>query len=101
MAGFDIIEVASTGAARVLGLDELAKGVRFGSPADLVVVDGNPLHDLKVFYGTGTTKLGETGELESGGGIHYTIKDGIVFDARALLENVASMVREAGPATSH
>ena len=97
----DIIEVASTGAARVLGLDELAKGVRFGSPADLVVVDGNPLHDLKVFYGTGITKLGETGELQSGGGIHYTIKDGIVFDARALLENVASMVREAGPTTSH
>ena len=34
----DIIEVASTSAARVLVLDELAKGVRFGSPADLVIV---------------------------------------------------------------
>jgi hypothetical protein len=34
-----------------------------------------------------------SGELERVGGVSYTIKDGIVFDAKQLLEDVATMVR--------
>jgi hypothetical protein len=37
----------------------------------------------------------ETGELERVGGITYTIKDGIVYDAKKLLEDVRRMVADA------
>ncbi len=70
--------------------------IREGLKADFVVVEENPLENLKVLYGTGAVKLNdETGEVERVGGIKYTIKDGIVYDARQLLEDVREMVREA------
>ena len=61
--------------------------------ADLVIVDENPLENLKVLYGTGHRRLNlETGEIERVGGVRYTIKDGIIYDAKALLEEVAQDV---------
>ena len=49
--------------------------------------------NLKVLYGTGHTRLNRaTNQLETVGGVRWTIKDGIVFDAPALLEDVAQMV---------
>ena len=70
--------------------------VREGLLADLVVVEENPLQNLKVLYGTGHVRLNdETGEPERVGGILYTIKDGIVYNARELLADVRRMVREA------
>jgi hypothetical protein len=69
--------------------------VREGFLADLVVVGENPIEDLKVLYGTGVVRLNdETGQAERWGGIVYTIKDGIVYDARQLLADVARMVEE-------
>jgi imidazolonepropionase-like amidohydrolase len=67
--------------------------VREGFLADLVVVEENPIEDLKVLYGTGVVRLNdETGQAERKGGIVYTIKDGIVYDAKRLLADVAEMV---------
>ena len=67
--------------------------VRPGLLADLVIVDENPLENLKVLYGTGAVKLDdETRETTRVGGVRYTIKDGIVYDAKALLADVAAMV---------
>ena len=67
-----------------------------GAKADMVIVDENPLANLKVLYGTGTPRLNdETGEVERVGGITYTIKDGIVYDAQQLLADVRAMVLEA------
>ena len=69
--------------------------VREGLLADLVIVEENPVENLKVLYGTGHVRLkDETGRTERVGGIRYTIKDGIVYDAKALLEDVARMVEE-------
>jgi hypothetical protein len=96
----DIIAAATTGAARTLGLDRLRGGVRIGAQADLIVVDGNPLRDLKVLFGTGITRLGKTGKLEQSGGVRYTVRAGIVYDARALLKNVEMFVRQASKTTS-
>jgi len=49
-----------------------------------------------VLYGTGALRFNkETRELERDGGVQYTIKDGIVFDARQLLKDVEQMVRQA------
>ncbi|MDJ0939976.1 MAG: amidohydrolase family protein, partial [Woeseiaceae bacterium] len=69
--------------------------VRPGLLADLVIVDENPLHNMKVLYGTGAVRLNdETGQPERVGGVRYTIKDGIIYDAKALLADVARMVEE-------
>jgi imidazolonepropionase-like amidohydrolase len=69
--------------------------VRPGLLADLVIVDQNPLKNLKVLYGTGALKLNDqTGRPEWVGGIRYTIKDGIVYDAKRLLGDVAAMVEK-------
>lgn len=69
--------------------------VRPGLLADLIIVDENPLENLKVLYGTGAVKLDdETGLPTRVGGVKYTIKDGIVYDAKELLEDVARMVEE-------
>jgi hypothetical protein len=70
--------------------------IRKGLKADFVVVEENPLQNLKVLYGTGAVKLNdEAGATERVDGIKYTIKDGIVYDAKQLLEDVREMVRQA------
>ena len=59
-------------------------------------MDENPLENLKVLYGNGAPKLDdETGVPGRVGGIKYTIKDGIIYDAQQLLEDVREMVRQA------
>ena len=69
--------------------------VRAGLLADLVIVPENPVANLKVLYGTGAVRLNDkTGKSERVGGIKYTIKDGIVYDARKLLADVARMVEK-------
>jgi hypothetical protein len=53
------------------------------------------LENLKVLYGTGTLRLNDqTGKVERVGGVKYTIKDGIIYDARKLLSDVAGMVQK-------
>jgi hypothetical protein len=79
--------------------------VRPGLLADLAIVPGNPIANLKVLYGTGTVRLNDqTGKPERVGGVRYTVKDGIIYDARQLLADVAAMVerqkRERGVASS-
>jgi len=63
--------------------------------ADLVIVDENPLENLKVLYGIGAVKLDQQNKVVRVGGVKYTVKDGIVFDAKALLGDVRRIVREA------
>ena len=102
-AGFHPIEVIRS--ATMHGAQELndPKGlpadfglIREGLKADFVVVEENPLENLKVLYGTGAVKLNdETGEVDRVGGVKYTIKDGIVYDAKQLLADVRRIVAEA------
>jgi cytosine/adenosine deaminase-related metal-dependent hydrolase len=68
--------------------------VRAGMLADLVIAPENPLHNFKTLYGTGFERLGKDGKVERVGGVKYVIKDGIVYDAKALLADVAAMVAE-------
>ena len=69
--------------------------VKAGMLADLVVVGENPLSNLKVLYGTGHMRLNpQTNRQEKVGGVKYTIKDGIVYDAQKLLAEVAAAVAE-------
>ncbi len=69
--------------------------VRSGLLADMVIVDANPLENFKVLYGNGAVKLDdETGVVGRVGGVRWTIKDGIVYDAKAIMAEVAEMVEE-------
>ena len=97
-AGFhplEVIRAATYHGAQALGLEDRIGAVEPGKLADLVVVEENPLENLKVLYGTGAVKLDESNWPVRVGGVKYTIKDGIVFDARALLADVREMVRQA------
>ena len=68
--------------------------VRVGKLADLVILKENPLQNFKTLYGTGALRLNEqTQKLERVGGVSYTVKDGIVYDAKKLLADVAEMVK--------
>lgn len=101
-AGFHPLEVIR--AATMHGAMEAAKPtgkpietgvVRAGMLADLLVVEENPIHNLKVLFGTGAVRLNdETARPERVGGVRWTIKDGIVYDAKQLLADVADMVEE-------
>jgi imidazolonepropionase-like amidohydrolase len=100
-AGFHPLEVVRS--ATMYGAEALhnPKGkdiefgvIRPGLYADLLIVDENPLANLKVLYGTGAVRLNdETGLPERVGGVKYTIKDGIVYDAKKLLADVEAMVQ--------
>jgi hypothetical protein len=97
-AGFHPLEVvrsATLMGAEALGMDDRIGSVEPGKLADLVVVPENPLADFKVLYGTGAIRVTEDDRVERVGGVRYTIKDGIVYDARELLADVRAMVREA------
>jgi len=60
--------------------------------ADLVIVNANPFQNLKVLYGTGWERLNDaTGRVETYGGVLWTIKDGIIYDAKQLLNDVEEM----------
>ena len=64
-----------------------------GKRADIVLVEGNPVSNFKLLYGTGHMKLNrEKGVIERVGGVSYTVKDGVVYDAKALLQDVRDMV---------
>lgn len=67
--------------------------VRSGMLADLVITTENPLSNLKTLYGTGHMRLNpQTNRQEKVGGVKFTIKDGIVYDAQKLLAEVAAAV---------
>jgi imidazolonepropionase-like amidohydrolase len=69
--------------------------VRPGMLADLAIVAENPVANFKVLYGTGHIRLNDkTGKVERVGGVKYTVKDGIVYDAKKLLDDVAKMVEK-------
>ncbi len=76
--------------------DHLKVGiVRRGYLADMILVEENPLENLKVLYGTGAVKLMDDGSVARVGGVKYTIKDGIVYDGEQLRADVREMVRRA------
>ena len=97
-AGFHPLEVvmsATLKGAEALGMDKEIGSIEIGKKADFVLVEENPLENLKVLYGTGAIKLNKDNEVERVGGVKYTIKDGIVYDSKLLLEDVRKMVRKS------
>ncbi|WP_291865831.1 amidohydrolase family protein [Maribacter sp.] len=103
-AGFhplEIIRSATLNGAEALGAADKIGSVALGKLADFVVVDANPLQNLKVLYGTGAIKLTPDNKVIREGGVKYTIKDGIIYDAKALLKEVKDMVDSAKAKTNY
>lgn len=96
-AGFHPLEVirsATLNGAEALGRDKEIGSVEIGKLADLIIIEENPLQNLKVLYGTGAIKLTDDNRVVRAGGVKYTIKDGIIYDAKKLLEDVKKMVQQ-------
>jgi hypothetical protein len=92
-AGFPTLKVlqhATANNALILGQQDNLGRVRPGFLADLVVLNGNPLEDLKVFYPPRADAAAGPG-----GGVAWTIKDGIPYDAQRLLREVRELVSTA------
>ncbi len=97
-AGFhplEVIRAATLKGAEALGMADQIGSVEVGKLADFVIVDQNPLANLKVLYGTGAIHLNDKNEVERVGGVTYTVKDGVVYEAKKLLADVRKMVADA------
>ncbi len=89
-AGFhplQVIQQTTANNAKILGKENELGYARAGYLADLVVVDGNPLADLRILYPK-TKGVPQTGK------ILWTIKDGVPYHAPTLTENVKRIVAE-------
>src|SRR5215813_9676649 len=111
-AGFHPLEVlkhATSNGAKVLGLQDRLGRVRPGFVGDLLVVNGNPLENLRLMNPYGTDLMSINGQIVNnysgsvkpndpnvksvhGGGIEWTIKDGIPYHVPTLMKEVKDMV---------
>jgi imidazolonepropionase-like amidohydrolase len=112
-AGFhplEVIEHATWNGARLIGMGDRLGKVREGFMADLLVVNGNPLENLKLLnpYGADVmllngravpnyTPIGPDDRvlIAHSGGIEWTIKDGIPYHVPTLMREVKEMVMKA------
>jgi hypothetical protein len=96
-AGFhplEVIRAATLSGAQAIGMDKEIGSIEVGKLADMILMDQNPLENLSFLYGTGVMRLNEKNEVIRAGGVKYTIKDGIIYDAKKLLQDVKRMVDE-------
>lgn len=96
-AGFHplkVIQHATGNNARILGQEDKLGRVRPGYLADLIVVNGNPLENLKVLYPTGVEEIRD-GRAVRTGGVEWTIKNGVTYHAPTLFAEVKELVARA------
>jgi hypothetical protein len=96
-AGFHplaVIKHATHNGARVLGKENEIGRVRAGWLADVIVVNGNPLENLKRLYPTGAAEV-RNGKAATSGRVEWTIKDGIPYHGPRLMAEVKEIVDKA------
>ena len=94
-AGFQPLEVitqATHNAATVLGRENEIGRIRAGWLADVILVNGNPLSNLRLLYPTGAD-LYVDGKPVHSGAIEWTVKDGIPYHGPTLMQRVREIVR--------
>jgi hypothetical protein len=114
-AGFRPVEAirhATVDGAKIVGLADKLGRIREGFIADILVVNGNPLQNLHVLNMYGTDIMTYDGKpidnysgivepadphvkVVHGGGIEWTIKDGIPYHVPTLTKEIKDMVTKA------
>jgi cytosine/adenosine deaminase-related metal-dependent hydrolase len=89
----EVIRSATYNSAITLRRPDLGL-VKTGYTADLLIVDGNPLKNLRFLYAFGALDSPD-GEIRRRGGIRWTIRAGVVFDNRILINEVLDTVAES------
>jgi hypothetical protein len=96
-AGFPTLKVlqhATNNGAKLLGREAELGRVRAGWLADLLIVNGNPVENLKVLYPTGIDDI-KNGKAIHTGGVEWTIKDGIAYHVPTMMAEVKEIVAKA------
>ena len=96
-AGFHplkVLEHCTGNNAKILGREQDLGRVRAGFLADLIVVDGNPLEDIKVLYAGGTSAIKDGKQVQTMG-VEWTIKDGIPYNGPRLVREIKEIVAKA------
>jgi imidazolonepropionase-like amidohydrolase len=75
-----VLKAATINGARALGIDDRVGSIEPGKHADLYVVRGNPLNDIKVARD-----------------IRFVIRDGIAYDPAELLQSAEGKIGPTGP----
>jgi imidazolonepropionase-like amidohydrolase len=97
-AGFtplEVIRAATLDSAEWLRIADVTGSVEIGKRADIIITDRNPLHNLKVLYGTGVPGKSDDGSLQQVGGVRYAIKRGVIYNPGTILSNVRKLVTDA------
>ncbi len=97
-AGFhplEVIKAATLNGAEALGADKKIGSIEVGKFADMIIIEENPLENFKTLYGTGAIKLNDKNEIIRAGGVKYTIKDGVIYDSKMILNDVKNIVLKA------
>jgi hypothetical protein len=97
----EVIRAATLANAELLGVDELTGSVETGKSADLLVLEDNPLTNLKLLYGHGHLRSGPDGVPYRTGGVQLTIKQGVIYRATDLRRDVREIVRTERDRRTH
>ncbi len=94
MHTLEVIKSATLNSAETIRLENVGL-VHPGYLADLIIVDGSPLYNLRFLYSFGALRLDKDGKMIRTEGIVHTIKDGIVANNARIMEEVARMVKKS------
>jgi imidazolonepropionase-like amidohydrolase len=75
-----VLKAATINGARALGVDDQLGSIEPGKLADLVIVQGNPLQDIKAARD-----------------VRMVIKNGVAYDPTELLESAEGKIGPIGP----
>jgi len=75
-----VLKAATINGANALGISDRLGSIEAGKLADLVIVNGNPIDDIKTARD-----------------VSLVVKDGIVHDPQQLLESAVGKIGPAGP----
>ncbi len=90
----EVLKSATLNSAKTLRQPKLGL-VRPGYTADLMIIDGSPLYNLRFMYSFGAFTRDKDGNMIRKGGIDHTIKGGVVYENKKLMDEVERMVAES------